>query len=391
MRGFMATQSAYSDAWVKLLNAFGITDYRDALTGTPSGLRGYFDMANQRLYTQMTSNKGHYHIVPWSVRCEMFDKSVPPEKFNYITQQNIEASRKDGEPATSVAEQTPKTAPISAQTCMARFLSTNFLTYDKTIIGTNYEALIPVQLFMRVSGHVHQDEADINNLMKLKVIRPSGNVGLRCANGIGEELIHVVSEVFGNASPMNINGEISETSEDLVATNLSIELPSLRDVLSGGTTNIVPIKYTCVTDEDEASVGVKITGIISDTDFINKLQISPLAMEARTNDLSFQEVMATEDEHGNITMEQAKQRDLIDPTSILADLGLVAVVLQPANPDTGAEGVMAIIGSVSVNKWVLYHTFVHREIFGDLDAEHGYISADERKKAIEALEQRVGE
>lgn len=390
MRGFMATQSAYSDAWVTLLNAFGITDYRDALTGTPSGIRGYFDMANQRLYTQMTSNKGHYHIVPWSVRCQMFDNGVPPEKFNYITQQNIEASRKDGEPATSVAEQTPKTAPISAQTCMARFLSTDFLTYDKTIIGTNYEALIPVQLFMRVAGHVHQDEDTINNLMKLKVIRPSVNVGLRCANGVGEELIHVVSEVFGNTSPMNINGDISETSEDLVATDLSIELPSLRDVVSGGQSKIVPIKYSCVTDGDEASVGVIITGIISDTDFINNMQISPLAMQSRTNDLSFQEVIATEDENGDITMEQAKQRDLIDPTSILADLGLVAVVLQPANPDTGVEGVMAIIGSVSINKWVLYHTFVHRSIFGDLDAAHGYISADERKFAIEKLENPSG-
>ena len=384
MRGFMANQSAYDDAWVKLLNAFGITDYRDALTG----LRGYFETANQRLYTQMTSNGGHYKPVSWSDRCKALGRTVPIDKFNYMTQQNLAAGRKEGETATS--DTSVQQTSISAQTCMARFLSVDFLTYDKTIIGSNYEAFIPAALFMRIAGHVHQDEADLNNIMKLKVMRPSGNVGLRCANGVGEELIQVVSKVFGGASPMNMNGEISETSEDLVATDLSIELPSLRDVVSGGQSKIVPIKYSCVTDGDEAGVGVMITGIISDTDFINKLQISPLAMESRTNDLSFQEVMAAEDENGNITMEQAKQRDLIDPTSILADLGLVAVVLQPANPDTGAEGVMAIIGSVSINKWVLYHTFVHRSLFGDLDAAHGYISADERKSAIEKLEKTSG-
>ena len=384
MRGFMANQSAYDDAWVKLLNAFGITDYRDALTG----LRGYFETANQRLYTQMTSNGGHYKPVSWSERCKALGRTVPIEKFNYMTQQNLGAGRKEGETATS--DTSVQQTSISAQTCMARFLSVDFLTYDKNIIGSNYEAFIPAALFMRIAGHVHQDAADINNIMKLKVMRPSGNVGLRCANGVGEELIQVVSNVFGGASPMNMNGEISETSEDLVATDLSIELPSLRDVVSGGQSKIVPIKYSCVTDGDEAGVGVMITGIISDPDFINKLQISPLAMESRTNDLSFQEVMAAEDENGNITMEQAKQRDLIDPTSILADLGLVAVVLQPANPDTGAEGVMAIIGSVSINKWVLYHTFVHRSLFGDLDAAHGYISADERKSAIEKLEKTSG-
>lgn len=390
MRGFMANQSAYDEAWVKLLNAFGITDYRDALTGTPSGLRGYFETANQRLYTQMTSKGGHYKPVSWSERCKALGRTVPIDKFNYITQQNLAAGRKEGETATPDTSVQQTSTSISAQTCMARFLSVDFLTYDKAIIGSNYEAFIPAALFMRIAGHVRQNEADLNNLMKLKVMRPGGNVGLRCANGVGEELIQVVSNVFGGASPMNINGEISETSEDLVATDLSIELPSLRDVVSGGQSKIVPIKYSCVTDGDEAGVGVMITGIISDPDFINKLQISPLAMESRTNDLSFQEVMAAEDENGNITMEQAKQRDLIDPTSILADLGLVAVVLQPADPDTGAEGIMAIIGSVSVNKWVLYHTFVHRSLFGDLDAAHGYISADERKAAIEKLEKKSG-
>ena len=316
-------------AWVKLLNAFGINSIDEATRGD-SGLAQCFNMASRKLSLLARNQHNSFPNVTWEERVEMLKRYFPTnEAFDSLTQENL-ASLGNGESKGTETES-----------------GMHYITKDTSMLELLCAKMIT---FMDVSadGVLHAKEALFNRLEKCMVPVPDlpensvsmiGNLTYLSENP--SELISALRSTLPSDESYPVSGAVfnAEDSASLGGNTVTVNIPSVDQL-----TDAVYVQYVAPKGLD---TDIKIVSVITNPDIIERAiaNATDIAKTDHTAELTFKDLP---DENDEIAMAH-----YLHPLSLYSFAGLVATVVVPAT-DT-KSGVMAIIGTMDVASWIVYH------------------------------------
>ncbi len=410
----MASLQVYAPLWSKLLSAFGITDYASA-KGEHNGLSQAFGLASEKLAKQMTTKQSSYKPITWAQRQTIFDKCFETAaEFNNIKRSDAVADKvtsnipsdESNIPANTATEpKVPEQAvdevsyDIDGLSSVANLFRVPYITGDKGAVASDV-AYIGSALFYNVAYQLYNPE--VSTISDLTILSTRSNVPLICTNmSVQTQLVSAIVEKFSGKPPINADVEyISHDAQTGARVKgrlykFDIAVPTLADeshpYLSNNP-NMIVVRYG-----NTKGTMINITDIITDPDEIAKINVYPLALTKNnsndaTHNLSY---ISTYDD----SVSDDDYSYYNDPSSVLSELGVVAVVAKPAiyiepqdrvnkdpdDIDLEYKGVMCLLGCVNLRDWMDWHKFFHLVINSDLDALHGYINETERTDKIKEI------
>lgn len=308
------------DAWVKLLNAFGIYNRDDATSGS-NGLKAAFSVANKKLAIQAAKHGKTFPAIDWDDRVQKLDNLISTSLFDKLTSENVKT--------TETTDVTLNVLKFSDS--MIRLLTAKAITYgstkDPNVLRVNE------RFFDRLVGCMGK-----GGLLNPQMASMAANIKPLCSDPTA--FIGSISQKFANAEPYPISGMVDETNHNaLTMATMKVHIPSI-DRLD----NVVYVAYLSSAPDD---LDIKITRIITDSNEIEEIRrhASKISKTDRDVDISQDEDSFPEDD---IAMAH-----LAHTLTLLSDVGLVSTVIQPT--DGAHEGVIGIIGAVSVANWIVYY------------------------------------
>jgi hypothetical protein len=155
------------------------------------------------------------------------------------------------------------------------------------------------------------------------------------------ELISAIRSTLPKDDVYPVSGAVfhAEDSDSLGGNTVTVSIPSVDKL-----TDAVYVQYVAPKGLD---TDIKIMSVISNQDMIDRAiaNATDIAKNDHTAELTFKDVPDANDE---IAMAH-----YLHPLSLFSFAGLVSTVVVPATEHK--SGVMAIIGSMDVASWIVYH------------------------------------
>lgn len=363
----MADMNVYAPLWVKLLSAFGLEDY-DAALGNNNGLSDAFVRAAQKLAKVSDEKKQKYlktyDIKPttpinWGQRLKWFQKCFNnSEVFNAI--------RRSNEAVGTGQETVIPTSSISGENSVIQLYKVPRITCDERFDNRDTvfinQALFP-KIASQLYNPLYRESSNWEKTVKLSelvVSETRTNLPFVCPDlTVLTTLVNALSTKFSGAAPIKQSvADRSYVKQGEIAT-FGLDLPAIDIEKS------VLVKYM-PTDNDNI---IHITNVITDPNEIASIQLGD-------EHLASKQVVYTD--FSDLSDEDILRR--ADPQSVMSEIGAVGVVLQLA--DDGIEGILCIVGCLSITDWMDWHRYYHTNVLKDFDVEHGYLDVDARKELI---------
>lgn len=315
------------DTWIDMLRAFGVKDYFTAAGDTKNGaLKNRFANTYQKIanqyYHESFADKG---INPWEERCSLFALTVSPEQFKKA----VSGQKYDIDYGTSMLAMLVR-GPVYAGMAdeSGAFMISEKLFYD----------ILP-----HVPGHT-EEEFNLQNSAKQLC---DGTFSVDSFVGALQGVLKTNSPIQLNMTPSTVQ------SGDVLNQTISMRLPSVISIQNGKK----PIAFFNYRADDYNPDSVKITGLCE--------KLPPLddTYYRSAHDVNYTFQDFPEEPNFN----SAADWNIIVAAALLSHAGLIGITITP--PSEGADGIVGVIGSVSVHQWLRYNTFYTEFMSGDTESD----------------------
>ena len=315
------------NTWINILLAFGVKDYLTAAGDTQAGAfknviaNTYRKIADQ-YYRHSFTDKG---IDPWEERCNLFALTVSPEQFKKA----VSGQMYDIDYGTSMLAMLDRGRIFTGMADESgAFMISPKLFYD----------ILP-----HVPGHT-EEEFNLQNSAKQLC---GGAFSVDSFVGALKGVLKTDSSIKLNVTPSTVQ------SGDVLNQTISTRLPSVISIQN----DKKPIAFFTYSAEDNNPDTVKITGLCE--------KLPPLddSYYRSAHDVNY----TFQDFPEDFNFNSAADWNIIVSAALLSYAGLIGITITP--PSEGADGIVGVIGSVSVGQWLRYNSFYTAFMSGDTESE----------------------
>lgn len=315
------------NTWINILLAFGVKDYLTAAGDTRAGafkniFANTYRQIADKYYSKSFTDKG---IDPWVERCNLFALTVSPEQFKKAVSGQM--------------------YDINYGTSMLAMLDRGRIFAG--MIDESGAFMISPKLFYDILPHVlghTEEEFDLRNSAKKLC---GGKFSVDSFVGALKGVLKTDSSIKLNVTPSTVQ------SGDVLNQTISMRLPSVISIQN----DKKPIAFFTYSADDYNPDSVKITGLCE--------KLPPLddTYYRSAHDVNYTFQDFPEEPNFN----SAADWNIIVSAALLSYAGLIGITITP--PSEGADGIVGVIGSVSVGQWLRYNSFYTAFMSGDTESE----------------------